>query len=250
MAIKLFVVNGSHPCRCVERAMQLKGLDYRIVELPPPMHVPIQKLLFGQRTVPGIRLDGGEKIVGSRAILRRLEQLAPEPPLFPADPGERARVEEAEAWGEEVFQPAGRRLLWTAMRRRPDAIASYLEGSKLPLPAPVARLLAPSISFAEMRLNRANNDTLAADLAALPGQLDQIDAYIADGVMGGEQPNAADLQIATTLRLLMTIGDLEPLIRARPAGELALRLFPTAAGRMPAGALPAELIPQPAVAAR
>jgi glutathione S-transferase len=247
MAIKLFVVHGSHPCACVEKALQLKGLDYRIVELPPPMHAPIQKLLFGQRTVPGVRLEGGEKVVGSRPILRRLEQLAPEPPLFPADPEQRARVEAAEAWGEETLQPVARRMLWPAMRRRPDAIVSYIEGSRLPLPAAMARLLAPGISVAEMRLNRATSATLAADLAALPGQLDQVDGYIADAVIGGEQPNAADLQIASTVRLLMTLADLDPLIRPRPAGELALRLFPTVPGRMPAGALPPELVPQPAV---
>ena len=43
---------------------------------------------------------------------------------------------------------------------------------------------------------------MRADLAALPGLLDQVDAYIADGVLGGDQPNAADLQIAPTIRLL------------------------------------------------
>jgi glutathione S-transferase len=248
MANKLYVVHGSHPCRCVEKALQLKGIEYRIVELPPPMHAPIQRVLFGKRTVPGLRLDGGEKVSGSRAILRRLEQLAPDPPLFPGDPAERRRVEEAEAWGDEVLQPVGRRLLWPAMRRRPEAIVTYLEGSKLPMPAAAARLMAPAISVAEMRLNRAGSETLAADLAALPGQLDQVDAYIADGVIGGEQPNAADLQIAPTLRLLMTLGDLEPLIRPRPGGELALRLFPSYPGRMPAGALPRDLVPEPAVA--
>ena len=39
------------------------------------------------------------------------------------------------------------------------------------------------------------------DLAALPGMLQRIDDWIADGVLGGEQLNAADLQIAASLRL-------------------------------------------------
>jgi glutathione S-transferase len=56
--------------------------------------------------------------------------------------------------------------------------------------------------------------------------------------MGGEEPNAADLQIAPTLRLLMTLEDLRPLIEDRPAGQLAMRLFPQADGHMPAGAYP------------
>jgi glutathione S-transferase len=245
-AIQFFVINGSHPCRAVETALELKGLDYRTIELPPPMHVAIQRVLFGQRTVPAIRLKGGEKVVGSMAIMRRLEELAPEPPLFPADPAMRARVEEAERWGE-ALQPVPRKLLWPAMRRHPQAIVSYLEGSRLPLPGAVARLMAPGISMVEMRLHDAPFDAVGPTLAALPSQLDQVDAYIAEGVIGGEQPNAADLQIAPTIRLLMTLEDLDPLIRPRPAGQFALRLFPTIGGRMPAGSLPAELLPRPAV---
>jgi glutathione S-transferase len=236
MEARLYVVHGSHPCAAVEKALELKGVPYRTVELPPPMHAAFQRLRFGKRTVPGLTLDG-EKIVGSREILRRLEELRPEPPLFPADPEAKATVEETERWGEETFQPVARRLLWAAMKRNPGAMASYSENSKLPLPAPMIRLSAPLISRVEMRLNQATPEAERADLAALPGYLDKIDGWIAEGVIGGETPNAADLQIASTLRLLMTLEDLRPLIESRPAGELALRLFPQADGRMPAGAL-------------
>jgi glutathione S-transferase len=237
MEARLYVVHGSHPCAAVEKALTLKGIPYRTVELPPPMHAPIQRVLFGRRTVPGIRLDG-EKVSGSRPILRRLEELRPEPPLFPADADERARVEEAERWGEETFQPVGRRLLWPAMKRSPGAMVSYSEHSKLPMPAPAIRLSAPLISRMEIALNRASDDAVQADLEALPGYLDRIDGWLEEGLLGGDPPNAADLQIAATLRLLMTLDDLRPLIEERPAGRLALRLFPDADGRMPAGSLP------------
>jgi glutathione S-transferase len=239
---RLYIVYGSHPCAAVERALQLKGIPYRTVELPPFAHAGIQRVLFGQRTVPGIRLNG-EKIVGSRRILRRLDEIAPEPALYPADAEARARVEEAERWGDETFQPLGRRLVWPALKRRPDAAPSYSEGAKLKLPRSVTRASIPVVARAEIALHRASEDAVRADLEALPGYLERIDGYIADGVIGGEQPNAADLQIATTLRLLMTLEDLRPLIEPRPAGELALRLFPSIAGSLPAGALPAEWMP-------
>ena len=58
--------------------------------------------------------------------------------------------------------------------------------------------------------------------------------------MGAEPPNAADLQIATSVALLMTLDDLKPFIEGRPAGELARRLVPDFPGRTPAG-LPAGL---------
>jgi glutathione S-transferase len=234
---RLYVVHGSHPCETVKRAMELKDIPYRLVELPPPMHAPIQRLLFGERTVPGLRLKG-ERISGSRRILRRLEELRPDPPLFPADSAARARMEEAETWGDETFQPIARRLLWHAMRRNPGAMVSYSEHAKVPLPAPLIRMSAPLIARGAGRLNNVSDAAVRADFDALPGYLDRIDGWIEAGVIGGEAPNAADLQIASTLRLLLTLEDLRPLIENRPAGQLALRLFPQADGHMPAGAYP------------
>ena len=61
---------------------------------------------------------------------------------------------------------------------------------------------------------------MKADLAALPGQLDHVESLIDAGTIGGEEPNAADFQIAVSLRLLMCFDDLRPLIEGRPAGEL------------------------------
>lgn len=243
MTATLYVVHGSHPCATVERALQLKGLPYKLVEFPPPMHMAAMKVLFGKRTVPGLKVNG-EKITGSRAILRRLDELRPEPPLLPSDPAERARVEEAEAWGDEVLQPLVRRILWPMAKANPESMASFSEGSKLPaIPVPVLKVIAPALARVEMKANGATDATYPADLRTLPDLLDRVDAWIADGTLGGEQPNAADLQIATSLRLLMALRDLRPLIEARPAGQLAVRLFPDYPGDVPAGAVPAEFLP-------
>jgi len=217
----------------------MKGLSYRVTEWPPPLHAPMQLALFGARTVPALRLDG-EKISGSRAIIRRLDQLAPEPPLFPADPAARVRVEEAERWGDEVFQPVARELIWAGFTHSPEAMVSYSEHSRLPMPAPAIRAIAPAIARMGARLNRTDTGVARRAIAALPGQLDTIDGWVADGTIGDpEQPNAADLQITSTVRLLMTLADVRPLIDGRPCAEVAIGLFPNADGELPAGALPA-----------
>src|SRR3954466_13618228 len=98
MPAKLYVVYGSHPCATVQRALDMKAVPYKVVELLPPMHAALQRLRFGSRTVPGLTLEAGEKISGWRAIIRRLEELAPEPSLFPADPDARVAVARAEEW--------------------------------------------------------------------------------------------------------------------------------------------------------
>lgn len=238
MPATLFVVHGSHPCATVERALELKGIEHRVAELPPAAHFPVQKLLFGRRTVPAIRFDGGERLSGSREILRRLDELVPSPALLPADPAARERVLTAEAWGEDALQPVGRRVLWCALDRSPTAIPSFQEHSRLPLPAAVRPLLTPAIVAIERRVNRSTDAGVRADLQDLPRHLDRIDRWLQDGTLGGPTVNAADLQIAATLRLLMTMEDLDGPLRARPAGTLALRVFPEWDGHVPAGAFP------------
>jgi glutathione S-transferase len=242
---RLYVVQSSHPCEAVKRALELKAIPFKAVELLIPTQAVIMRLLFADRTVPALRLDGGEKVQGSRAILRRLDELVPEPALLPAGEAERAAVVEAERWGEETLQQLARRVTWAALKRRPDAIPSYQEASQLPrLPGPVVRLVAPAVIRVETAMNRARDAVVRADLDALPAHLDRVDAWIAGGVLGGASPNAADLQIGSSLRLLTTLGDVRPLLAGRPAEALAMKLFPDFPGDVPAGAYPAGWLPE------
>jgi glutathione S-transferase len=237
MAIRLYVVHGSHPCAAVQRALEMKSLDYELVELPPPAHVPFQRVKFGGRTVPAVVLETGEKVSGSRAIMRRLETIAPTPALYP-DGEDRHDVLRAEEWGDQVWQPLGRRLLWAAFASAPAAMNGYQEGARRPVPAPALRLSAPVVIRIERRLNDASESEVRADLRALDRHLDRIDGWVREGVLGGDQPNAADLQIGSTTRLLLTIGDVAARIATRPAEGHALALWPDWAGSVPAGAYP------------
>lgn len=240
MAHQLYEIHGSHPCVAVERALQLKRQPYRLRELPPAFHVPLQWLRFRRLTVPVLVLGSGETLIGSRTILHRLDQLVPEPPLLPADPVARERVEEAERWGDEVLQPAVRRMIWVGIKRSPQALRGYAKGSRLPVPGPLQTPVARIVCRLAAWRNRADEATMRADTAALPGWLDHVDALIDEGVIGGPQPNAADLQIGASLRLLGTFADVQPLLSPRPAWQLARRAFPTypGEGEMPAGTYP------------
>lgn len=246
--MKLYVVPGSHPCAAVEVALRLKSIDYERVDFLPLTQLMMGPLRYGGNTVPGLRA-GRERLAGSRTIMRRLDTLAPEPPLLPplSDAVARARVLEAERWGDEVLQAVPRRILDAAFLRLPSCIESYAGDAKLPLPRAVLRPALPLTAKLMGRRNKADDGKAKADLAALPAQLDHIDAWIADGVLGGEQPNAADLQIGSSIRLLMTIADVRPLIEGHPAQSLT-RWFEPQAGEAPAGTLPVEWLPTPTVA--
>ncbi len=164
----------------------------------------------------------------------------------PGDPTY-ARMLEAERWGDEVLQSVPRRVIDAGFIRRPDTMESYAEDAKLPLPRPMLRPAMPLTAKLMAIKNKAKDENARADLAALPSQLDRIDGWIAEGLLGGEQPNAADLQIGSSIRLLLTIGDVRPMIEGRPCAALA-RYFPPQAGEIPAGVLPAEWFPAPAAA--
>jgi glutathione S-transferase len=241
--VKLYVLPGSHPCAAVEAALALKAIDYDRVDLLPMTQMLIGPLRYGGPTVPGIRLDG-EKLVGSRTIMRRLDELTPEPSLLPApeDPA-RAQVLEVERWGDEELQGVPRDILPRAFVRNPAVMESFVaDDVKLPLPRAMLRPSLPLTARLMTLRSKTNDQTARASIAALPGQLDRVDAWIADGLLGGEHPNAADLQIGSTIRLLQSIGDIRPLIDGHSAARLT-RYFPPMVGEVEAGVLPAERLP-------
>lgn len=235
----LYVIPGSHPAMAVRQMLEQKGIDYRRVDLMPVVSRGVLKMLrFPGVTVPSLRIDG-RRITGSREISKALDEIKPDPPLFPSDPAERVQVEDAERWSDEIAQDGVRRILWNAIKRDRKPLGTFLDGARIGIPPGLAVATAAPIIAAELRINNVTDQAVEADLAAIRGWLDRIDDWIAGGVLGGEIPNAADFQIASVLSLAMTMDDLRPAIEGRPCGRLAKRLVPDFPGRVPA-VLPAE----------
>ena len=95
--------------------------------------------------------------------------MRPDPPLFPADPDQRAAVEEAERWGETVLQDAVRRILWNALKRDRAPLASYAEGARLGVPIGLAVKTAAPIVASEVRINEATDEPCPGRPGRLPG---------------------------------------------------------------------------------
>ena len=64
MKLTLYTIPGSHPCKVVEAALAIKGLEYERVDMLPGIAQAYQRFAFGKRTVPGLRIDD-ERVVGS-----------------------------------------------------------------------------------------------------------------------------------------------------------------------------------------
>jgi glutathione S-transferase len=226
VAVKLYVIPGSHPSKAAELMLEHKGIPFKRVDLVTSVHRPALKLLgFERKTVPAMKADG-RKVQGTREISRALDEIKPEPPLLTSD-----AVKEAERWGDEELQPIPRRMAWWALlqlsgRQRTEAARLSLQGYRLGLPVGVAARTVLPIAKVSAGYNNSTDENIRADLAAVPDGIDRVDALIGDGVIDGEQLNAADFQIATSVRLMLAFEDLQPYIEGRPAAKHARRVVP------------------------
>jgi len=220
----------------VAAALEYKTLPFERIDFTPGEHVEKMQEIYGEgnSTVPGLLVDG-EPVHGSCAILERLETIAPEPTLYPTP-----QVREAELWGDGELQDLGRRLPWGALHFRPEAMGTYagrdpLDGAGTDFAIGYVR--------ASWKYHKVSAARLQEDLAGLPAMLAHVEQLAQEGVIGGEQPNAADFQIGATIRVLLTIGDLRPLLAGSAGERIALRHFPDNPGDVPAGAYPAGWTP-------
>lgn len=238
-SLTLHALPPSHPCLAVAKALEIKGLDYERVDLTPGAHRDEMASIYGEGnvTVPGLLVDG-EPVHGSRPIMARLEELEPEPTLFPAPIADAVR--EAERWGDEELQDLGRRFPWGAMHFRPEALGTFGGGEPLD---PAGTDFAMRFVHGSWKYHGISCELLAADLAAFPAKVEHVEELASEGVIGGAEPNAADLQIGSTIRILLTIGDLEPILAGSAGERIALTHFPDYPGHVPAGAFPSGWVP-------
>lgn len=235
MRVRLYWIPVSHPSQAVRKMLDLKQVDYELVGvLPMNQRLHLRAAGFRRGTVPAVRVDG-RRLQGSRQIARALEELWPEPPLFPADPELRRRVEAAELWGEEQLQPVARRIGRFGAAHSVEVRRWGAQG--LPLPSLLAHASGPLAwlytRVTELDGRPATEAGVQADLGALPGLLARVEQLFEDGTLALEPPNAATLQVLSSVRLLDSYADLHEFIGSRGAVQAARELFPRYPGPIP-----------------
>ena len=246
MPVRLLAIPGSHPCAAVQAMLDAKQVPYTRADLFPALsRLWLRATGFREGTVPALRLDGA-RVQGTRAIARALDATWPDPPLVPADPDVRARIEEIEAWADGPLQTAARRIVLWSLLRSPEGVRAALAGARLPFRLPVSIAAVPPVAWpvlaVDAALNGARTPAVRAALRRLPEMLDRADAWIARGDLGRSPPTAADYQVAGCVRLLITVEDLTAMLDGRPVAVLARRLIAVFPGRIPAGVLPAAWV--------
>lgn len=184
----------------VRIALAEKGIDYERVEVPfgrargyEPKHPDV--LALNPKAQVPVLVDGDLVLWDSTVIVEYLDELQPDPPLFPKDPVERARCRMLELHADEVLFPHVLTLIREVFYKDEDA-----------------------------------RDLAAVDAArqAIVGMYAELDAQLAGRTWFGEQFGAPDVAYLLVILFASRLGvppapELEPLnawlarCAARPA---------------------------------
>jgi glutathione S-transferase len=222
---KLYVIPGSHAARTGILLMEHKGIDYELKELPAAAQRTLRLRGFPGGTVPALAWDG-KRVQTNVEIARFLDEVEPDPPLFPADPERRAAVEEVERWVDGEFQMVTRRLVLAGALDWPGTLIDHGDDGRM---GPLlwkrrwARRVGIRLPIAYFKVNRESERRL---LDRLPADLDRIDAWIEQSVLNGDELTAADYAVAANVALLAYRSDLRPEVERRPVAELLDRVLP------------------------
>lgn len=245
---KLYVIPGSHACRSGILMLEHKRVPYERHDIVTRLHPPAVRLRgfdaggqtrtagsrrtvalrFGDMvgTVPALATNG-VRISTNHGIARFLDERHPERPLFPADPERRRAVEEAERWANETLQMAARRIPMAWVLRDPAGAARRAAAGRLGYllyrRELARRVLLPWIARAVVA---ARPEPDRDPVVELPAMLDRVDAWIRDGVLGGDDLNAADYMVAPSLALILYRPDAMEHFEGRSALELVDRILP------------------------
>jgi glutathione S-transferase len=159
--MRLYRIPFSTNVERVTLALAFKGLAAEAADVDPDDRSVVREI-SGQELVPVLDVDG-EIVVDSTVILRRLEELHPDPPLFPRDGARRAELDVFLDWFNRVW------------KRFPNGIeAELVDHATNPDRARIEALgneLRASLDLFEALLDgrdRLFGDFSAADCAAFP----------------------------------------------------------------------------------
>jgi glutathione S-transferase len=118
----LYHIKVSHYNEKARWALDYKGIPHVRKAPYPMMHTVWAFAMTRGATFPVLKMNGST-IGDSTRIIEALERSNPDPPLYPADPADRARALELEEFFDEELAPHIRRALFAEVTRDREAFA-------------------------------------------------------------------------------------------------------------------------------
>lgn len=149
--LELVMFLRSHYNEKARWALDWKGLPHRRRPLLPGRHARTVRKLTGQTMVPVLIVDGAA-IAGSARIIDALERMQADPPLYPADPEQRKRALEIQAYFDDEIAPKIRRAFFSVVLDEPAYLAAVFASHKS---APVRALYQASLPLVKGLMRRS-----------------------------------------------------------------------------------------------
>jgi glutathione S-transferase len=216
----LWQIAISHYSEKARWALDHKKIEHVRRGPAPGVHMAVALYLSrgASKTFPILQLEG-RAIADSTAIVAALEELRPDPPLYPTDPEQRRRALELENFFDEELGPHVRLLAWHELIAEPEMMA---EVAALSAPGPMAKAKgltgAYARAFTSIRFGAGSDEAANVAREKIVAAMDRLDAELdASGgqYLAGDAFSVADLTAASLFYPL--VGPAEgPL----PRGEL------------------------------
>jgi glutathione S-transferase len=205
----LWQIDVSHYSEKVRWALAWKGVEHRRRSPIPGAHMAVALWLTrgAQATFPVLSLNG-RQIGDSTAIVAALEEIYPEPPLYPADPEQRRRALELEDFFDEELGPAIRQLAWYELGQDRERFTALMERTA---PGPLTRLPGATATYARaytsLRFGARSGEAAERNRAAVLAALDRLERELESepgDYLVGEGFTVADLTAASLFYPLVT----------------------------------------------
>lgn len=158
--IRVWLIPFSTNVERVSLALAHKGIEADAVPVAPDDRREVERV-SGQQLVPVADFDG-EVVADSTAILRRLEDLHPEPPLWPEPGARRAEMDVFIDWFNGVWKAAPNAIAAAIERGAPDQFALDAHGAEM------RAALGTFEALLDGRNHLFGEDLSAADCIAFP----------------------------------------------------------------------------------
>jgi glutathione S-transferase len=237
----LWHIELSHYNEKARWALDYKGIPHRRRKPLPGFHraAAVGVTRGKHDRLPVLQLDG--KAVGdSTAIIAELERYRPNPPLYPADPAERARALALEDFFDEELGPHLRTFGWYHLTNDIDSAIDQLLANH---PAWHRRLMhagAPLVRQIIRMDYSATPENAEKSLAKMRAAMDRIEAELQpSGYLVGDSFSVADLTAAALFTPMIApperpyaptdvpqvLRDVEAELNARPGGEWVHEMY-------------------------
>lgn len=195
--VVLHQFQASHFNEKARWGLDYKGIAHRRETYLPGPHAPLIQRLSGQTQTPVLTIDG-RVVAGSANILATLEQLRPEPALYPAD-AERRRAALAfqERFDREVG-PAVRTVVFDVLLRELDYMCRIFGRGKPWLTLTLYRAILPLARPVIAQVNGVSTPgNVERSIAVTEAALDEVARAVdATGYLVGDSFSVADLTAA------------------------------------------------------